>query len=385
MKRQRGGGTRRVSKPITKLNRLEAVALAGEYKKTARAPATMATYRYFCKRYKAINNLPDWEGSDMRPPPEFMTNANIEVFLAFQWQERKHKPAVEQAKKWLNHVLTTEGRPTINMRQRKDYAGVIDLLASIRKKPEWRNYEKQGARPLPMFVVERILNADTRNAADPDGRPDPIAVRNKAIAAVMIVLGAHPKDMHRMHENDFVDAPQHRDREGWLRPKIVIRDVMKTKEHWLKGRNVLGCGCKGHHTAANLNCMYNIIKHYVVLKTVADLQFLAHDNGLVQLNRKQRRFHADEEGRLKPTWFWRSWSKKHERFNHNRINDKEIRNVFKYWNGRLQLGLLVAQGAQARKTSLHTVGDSAQWATSTQRKLLRIHGMLGSSTFPDQS
>lgn len=88
-----------------------------------------------------------------------------------------------------------------------------------------------------------------------------VALRNKAIACVMVIFGGHPKDMWRMHEAKVEIRADHIDREGHRRPKIIFRGV-KCKEPHVPTVNVLDCGCSGHHNIGNEHCLYNVVSLY---------------------------------------------------------------------------------------------------------------------------
>jgi hypothetical protein len=70
----------------------------------------------------------------------------------------------------------------------------------------------------------------------------------------------------------------------------------------------------------------------------------------MKMNKQQRTKHLHEDGALKVTWFFRSYSKGSNSYTHGRIGETEIRGVFKYWNARLNLGLPKATSDMARKT-----------------------------------
>ena len=134
---------------------------------------------------------------------------------------------------------------------------MLDLITGIYKAGEWRDYVTKGAGAFSLDVVKRLFQATYKNA---DGTVDLEALRNKAMALVMIICGGHPIDIYRMEDEDVEDRPNHRDRMQWHRPKIIIRGE-HTKRPW-NVRNTLGCGCEGHHEIDNEFCLYNIMKLY---------------------------------------------------------------------------------------------------------------------------
>ena len=75
------------------------------------------------------------------------------------------------------------------------------------------------------------------------------------------------------------------------------------------------------------------------VKHAADWMFLNVENGLRKLNKVQRAKHIDADGKLKNTWFWRSFIHHSGTYSHGRIGEQKIRSVFKYWNARLGLNL----------------------------------------------
>jgi len=100
------------------------------------------------------------------------------------------------------------------------------------------------------------------------------------------------------------------DRTGEHRPKIIFagREVHHTKEHHIKVKNTIGCGCKGNHDPNDERCFYNVVKTYMADKDKSDLLFMSED--YVKLNQQTRRVHVDEEGDLRPVNFFRAMSRK---------------------------------------------------------------------------
>lgn len=84
------------------------------YLESAREPSTKAEYRYYAKKFRLINRLPEWLGDQTLPPSHTLNTKNLLKFLGSMWEERKKKPAVEQSKKWLNYALGLHSRPSIN-------------------------------------------------------------------------------------------------------------------------------------------------------------------------------------------------------------------------------------------------------------------------------
>ena len=256
------------------------------YIESARENSTKSEYRYYAKKFREINNLGEWPGDQTLPPSHTLTNAALLKYLTSMWEERKKKPAVEQSRKWLNYAMGLHGRPPINKYHhtnlsntfeynlscdRQHYAKVLDLLKSIKKTKEWREYRTEGASSFSLEFVEKLMNASVNG---PNGKPDMIAARNKAVGVMMILFGAHPLDMHRMHEDQVRIQPEHIDREGYRRPKFVIGGhdqlsiTVDCKRKCFKSSNVIGCGCAYHHNHSNPHCAYNIIRQYKPPETV---------------------------------------------------------------------------------------------------------------------
>ena len=134
---------------------------------------------------------------------------------------------------------------------------MLDLITGIYKTDEWRDYVTRGAGTFDLSTVKNVFNAPYKYS---NGEIDMTALRNKAIAMTMILFGAHPMDMYKIMEEDVIDRPDHVDREGCHRPKIIVKGV-HTKRPW-NVDNVIGCGCLGDHNEANPNCVYGVVKSY---------------------------------------------------------------------------------------------------------------------------
>ena len=175
-----------------------------------------------------------------------------------------------------------------------------------------------------------------------------------------------------MTDRDVADNYDYHDRTGEHRPKIIFagKEVHHTKEHSIKVKNTIGCGCLGNHDPRDERCFYNVMKDYMAEKDKSDLLFMRED--LVKLNQKTRDVHVDEDGDLRPVKFFRSLARKRADRCTLKINraptpgyggrhDQErlrVQNeMFLYWNRKLNLApgkRLVT--ASARRTFC-TVGD----------------------------
>ena len=203
---------------------------------------------------------------------------------------------------------------------------MLAVIGSISKTEEWRDYVSQGAPTFTLDKVQALFRADTLTQT---GNTDLRAVRNKLVAIMMIIFGWHPIDAWKLHEDLVEDRPNHRDREGCHRPKILILGH-NTKRKGIKVANVLGCGCAKEHDWGDKKCLYNLARQYMVVKTAADWMFLNGPGGVCKFNKDQKKIHLDGSGNLKRTFFFRSFSEATRTYIHSRMGDKEIRNVFKY-------------------------------------------------------
>ena len=121
--------------------------------------------------------------------------------------------------------------------------------------------------------------------------------------------GWHPIDAYRLTDRDVTDNFDYHDRSGEHRPKIIFagKQVHHTKEHSIKVKNTIGCGCQGNHDPSDERCFYNLVKTYMADKDKSDLLFMRED--FVKLNQKTRNVHVDEEGDLRPVNFFRAMSR----------------------------------------------------------------------------
>ena len=326
-----------------------------ELKETHLERSTQRNLRKFAKKFKLCNELEDWDHNEIIPPRDYLENGFLENFIIQTWEENRSKPNVEQGHRYLNHCLTNHNLPPMNKAAKQHYAPVLAILGSIQKKGEWRDHVTQGAGTFGLEHVVSLFNAST---VDPNtGVLDKLALRNKAMGCVMIIIGGHPIDLWRMTEKGFEDRPNHEDRHGFHRPKMIFRGH-HNKVHGLAVTNVIGCGCREAHDWENPLCLYNVMKEYTVVKDSDDLLFLTSRRGhcAAKLNARQRKKHMTEDNELKPTAFFRSYREETNKYAHTRVGDPQIRNVFNYWNERLGWELENSQAAMARKT-FATMGD----------------------------
>ena len=237
------------------------------------------------------------------PPEKLITNENMEEFFVQCWDDGT-KPNVTQGRRFINHILTHHGLPPLNKHHRQEYASVLDVLKGLEKEDAWRDHQSKGAKPMSREIVKKILLAEVH---DDDGKIDLRKLRNKVLAAALILCGWHPRDAWRIKDENVINLEDFRDRDGLLRPKFFFNDLSHNKRKKWKVCNTIGCGCKGAHHVKNLACPYNIILWYQRLKD-------EHDEKLTErkprLSRKERLRHFDENGNLKERKFFRSITKR---------------------------------------------------------------------------
>ena len=219
--------------------------------------------------------------------------------------------------------------------QRK-FCGICDFGVPT----DYTLYITQGAVPLTKIQVRTILNADVHT----DGKEDYVKIRNKVLAATMIVNGWHPIDSYRIKDNHVEHVPHHVDRDGHKRPKVVFQG-RHTKRQW-PVKNVIGCGCPGDHVEGNHRCIYTTLKLYMKLKDESDKYFMV--TGYRKLNAKARKQHV-ENGELQPRNFFRAMRKKNdsgpERYLHCNMSCNELR--------ERRLRILESSSGHHRRPELH--------------------------------
>ena len=306
-------------------------------RKQARSKRTKSWHLYYARKFKASNNIGNKFQpyiDDSVPPNEFITNENMEVFLAACWA-CGNKPNVLQGKKYLNHILTSHGRPTVNRKHRQDYASVIDFLNGLRDEPRWKAYGSKSADSLTQEQVKKILCSTIFNL---DGSLNKLKLRNKCIAVLLFAMGFHPDDVHRLKDSNVFDLPHHVDRDLKRRPKLLLRDLIKTKQHHMRVKNTVGCGCRGDHDPCDERCFYTIFTAYMMHKDDADERLKQR---LSRFNKAKRKVHIDDDGHFTNKSFFRSIEKddcsQHGLHKHRNIGKAEVRGVFEYFNQKLNL------------------------------------------------
>ena len=260
-----------------------------------------------------------------------MTNSNMTAFVMACW-ENKSRPNVEQGRKRLSHSLTASGRPPLTRFQRQYYGPTLDVLKGLAKDPAWRAHKSGQTEAFDLTTCKKLFHACV---LDENGVLDLKALRNKTLAICMIVNGWHPIDAYRVKETDVTDECGFIDRSGEHRPKLIFagKNVHHTKQHHIKVRNVIGCGCHKDHNAQDPNCFYNVVKLYMMEKKKSDDIFLQN---FKKLNKSQRAVHVDEEGDLRSIGFFRAMNRRGRQrctrhwhvHLHENMGDNTIREVF---------------------------------------------------------
>ena len=263
------------------------------------------------------------------PAKEHLTNDNLEEFFVQCWEDGS-KPNVTQGRRYINHILTHHGEPTLNKHSRQKYAPVLDVLKGLQREEKWRNHQSEGAKPLPLAYVKKILMAAVHDHA---GNLDLLKLRNKTLAACLILCGWHQKDAYEILDKNVINLEDHHDRDGHLRPKFLFNDLFHNKrQHW-KVCNTVGCGCKGCHQPKNSACPYNLLLWYSQEKEEFDDQLRLRKS---KLSREERLKHFDENGHLKGRHFFRSITK--AGYEHRNMGQNGIRGVLEFWRPILDLG-----------------------------------------------
>ena len=284
--------------------------------------------RKFCE----FNDL-DWEPTskdDVCPPNEFFNNDNMSDFFIELFHVRG-KPSIQQAHKWLNHVLAQNKRPPVNKMHHQHYASVLDVLRGMTKEDKWKSHKSKGAESFTKEVVRKIFEAQL---VDPKTQElSLVRLRNKALAILMIGNGWHVKEVLRLRDDGVEDFPNYTDRDGKIRPKMVFRG-QKAKEPVLT-KNTVGCGCRGRHTVVNTNCFYNVLSWYKKKKEQSDAEFV--EKKMCKMAQSQRDTHLNEDGTLETRRFFRSHPTKKDKFNypHRNMGRGAINDVFEFWNVEL--------------------------------------------------
>jgi hypothetical protein len=282
------------------------------------------------------------------------------------------KPSVQQAHKWLNHALAKYHRPSVNHNNYQHYASVLDVLRGMSKDDKWKNHKTKGADALTQDAVRKIFEAPIH---DPETKDlCLIRLRNKALAILMIGNGWHTAEVVRIFDGDVKDFPNHEDRDGHKRPKLVFRG-RKCKEY-VGTKNTIGCGCRGQHTCINTNCFYNCVKWYMTKKEQSDEHFAKVH--IKKMSNSQRDGHLNDDGDLEPRRFFRSHPRKDkEHYPHRNMGRGQIQEVLEFWNKALgKNGQKMIPGVrlttnQARKT-FATFGhryttSNSRWCCFTSR------------------
>ena len=192
------------------------------------------------------------------------------------------------------------------------------------------------------MYVKKILTAPVHDHA---GNLDLLHLRNKTLAACLLLCGWHQKDAYNILDSCVINLEDHHDRDGHHRPKFMFNDIFHNKRgHW-KVCNTVGCGCKGCHQPKNPNCPYNLLLWYSQEKEECDDKLRLRKT---KLSRPERLKHFDERGHLKDRNFFRSITK--AGYEHRNMGQHGIRGVLEFWRPILGLGDVKLTTDMARKT-----------------------------------
>ena len=103
-----------------------------ELKKAARCKNTKAWMQTYARKFKECNRIREWDHKELVVPKDELTNFAIENFIVQVWQERRHKPAILNARRYLNYVLAQQQMPPLNNDNRYHYGE-----NSLRTLPFW--------------------------------------------------------------------------------------------------------------------------------------------------------------------------------------------------------------------------------------------------------
>ena len=300
------------------------------------------------RKFASCNGL-DWTPTKGKfvPPEEDITNDNMEEFFVQCWVDGS-KPNVTQGRRFINHILTHYGRALLNKHHRQNYASVLDVLKGLEHEKKWRDHQSQGAKPLPLEFVKKILLAKVH---DDKGDLDLRKLRNKALASALILCGWHPKDAWEIKDKNVINLEDFHDRDGHHRPKFLFNGLHNKRQKW-KVCNTIGCGCKRTHMPKNTACPYNLLLWYQQAKDEFDDRLRERKS---KLCRKERLRHFDENGHLTDRKFFRSITKNggcssSELHEHRNMGQTAIRGVLEYWRPILGLGNERLTTDMARKT-----------------------------------
>ena len=233
-------------------NKLKAI-----HAKPHHAKGTQKTYKKWSNNFAlscGVNNL-RWKLQGRLPPKKYLTDDHFENFFARIWATLQ-KPAIEQARSFLNWALKENGLPAMTYRKHI-YRKTHNFIENIKKENKWRHYQKtKAAKALPKEVVQQLMTSPIRND---DGEIQLDWLRDKVISGTFIHCGYHPADTARMKLGKLEDMPENRDLNGYHRPIIKI-NIKKTKQHHKNIVNWISCGCNEDHDPENENCEYSLMK-----------------------------------------------------------------------------------------------------------------------------
>ena len=275
----------------------------------------------------------DWDPAiDLAPPLKLLTDENISLFFTNLWTTHNPgKSQIENGKRYINFALAQHQKPSVGRRgSRSNYPQTWTLLKGIQNSKRWTGTGSQGAKPLTKEEVRKIMLAPVRDLDD---------LRNKVIANCYMHMGFHKKDVQRLRDSNLEDHPTFKDRNGLLKPKIVIRGE-HNKRKYIKVRNIVACGCPGEHNWRNQFCEYALWKLYMVTKRDHDEKQEKETFKRMNNNKKKKHFEGEDLGPdrvLKEMNFMRGLSLDKTHYLHQNMGIHQIAEGLEYWNKKLKL------------------------------------------------
>ena len=303
----------------------------------ALADSTVAGRKCYAKKFHfsldhAISATWDISQDYLIPPIEILTDDNISLYFTHLW--RTHNPGKAQVSngiRYINYALSQYQKQGISRRgARATWPQTFATIQGIKKTALWRETGSDGAKPLTKEEVMKIMEAPIQNLND---------LRHKVIAHCYLHMGYHKSDVQRLKYSMLEDHEAYRNRDGCLKPKIVIRGYHNKRKQMMI-RNIVACGCSGNHNWTNSFCEYGLWKIYMKLTQKHDDENDASTFPRFNNQRKKKHFVGGNIGKgriLKEVNFLRRLSIAKNRYLHQNMGLHEIGNSLEYWNAKLNL------------------------------------------------
>jgi len=227
-------------------------------RKKALAESSESQFKTFANRFAEVlgKSSRQWKKNRTVPPKKFLTDANIERFLAAQWTHGHNKATTQASKSYISWALKENRMKPFILANEGFYKDAFKYYKNLKKDKRWTSYMPNGAESMSEEEVKTIAKARVK---DRRGRLRKDWLRDKVAAFALIHMGWHPVDCERAKLSNCEEKTFECNFSGLQKPCLQVNGVA-TKRPGQVVRNFFTCGCQKKHDPNNVHCEYAMVK-----------------------------------------------------------------------------------------------------------------------------